>query len=451
MKKNLGYGFLFVMILAAGCFFFYIFYQETYVKFDQDAIGVYVDNDYWTTDSVAVTVTYNSASMNIKSYSFDGGKTWQESNEYIVDENQVLDIVLKSSEGKQSKPISFRVENIDKEPPKIEADETVYVAVGTTIDLDSIYTVTEGISGLKGKVQITANNLDLYTIGTYKIEIQALNRAMNSSKKTVTIEVVEANDPRLKKGNQEGIAVTGLSVSHTRISLVKGTETTVFPIVKPSNASNQSITWKSSNEKVATVDGNGKITAISAGMTTITATTVDGNKSSDIRVTVTNQSIEVTSIELDRKQTTVTSDARDIVLTAIVYPENATDQTIVWSTSAPNVATVRNGVVTVKGEGVANITATTSNGKVATFRLEVKDNYTFQDKEVLSRTGELMGYTIKVFKNGTDITRSVVVIAEPFSVRNDGGREEIPISVEQQKLIKDHIVIRTNNNYKAYR
>ena len=450
MKKNLGYGFLFVMIVAAGCFFFYIFYQESYVKFKQDSITVFLDNEYWTADPVTVTVTYNSGNLNIKSYSFDGGRTWQNDNEFVVKENQVLDIVLKSTEGKLSKPINFRIENIDNEPPKIEAEEVIYVAVGTTIDLESIYTVSGGISGLKGKVQISTNNLDLYTIGSYKIEIHALNRALNSSKKTITIEVVSADDPNLKKGKQGIIAVTGLSVSHTRISLVKGTETTVFPIVKPSNASNQSINWKSSNEKVAIVDGNGKITAISAGMATITATTVDGNKSSDIRITVTNQSVEVTGIILDRKQITVTSDAEDIVLTATISPENATDQSIIWSTSAPNVATVRNGIVTIRGEGTATISATTSNGKVATFRVEVKDNYTFQEKEVLSKTGELMGYTIKVFKNGTDITKTVVVIAEPFSVRNE-NRDEIPISTEQQKMIKDHIVIRTNNNYKAYR
>ena len=57
--------------------------------------------------------------------------------------------------------------------------------------------------------------------------------------------------------------------------------------VYPANASNQSVTWASSDEAVATVDANGNVTGVAEGSATITATTVDGGKTDTCAITVT--------------------------------------------------------------------------------------------------------------------------------------------------------------------
>ena len=65
----------------------------------------------------------------------------------------------------------------------------------------------------------------------------------------------------------------------------------------------------------------------------------------------------VTDITLDRNELALTAGGETATLTATVLPEEATDKTVTWSSSAENVATVENGVVTPLAEGTAIITA----------------------------------------------------------------------------------------------
>ena len=82
------------------------------------------------------------------------------------------------------------------------------------------------------------------------------------------------------------MAVTGVSLSKTSLSLVEGGSETLTATVSPDNASNKSVNWKSSATDIATVDGSGKVTAVKAGSATITVSTTDGGKTSSCDVTV---------------------------------------------------------------------------------------------------------------------------------------------------------------------
>lgn len=446
MKRNVFYFVLFFLITLAGGFIFYIYYQEAYVKLQTDLISISLNNEYWTAEDVEITVDYLNKDIKIKNYSFDGGKTWQEENKFVATENQVLEIMLKAENGKKSKAVFYRVENIDKESPTIEVQDVIYVAKGADFSFNNKYKVTDNTSGIRGKVQIKPSVVDTSELGAIPVQITVVDKAMNTSSKKFTIEVLNPNDPHLKEVNDDGtISVTGLSLSSTRTSLVKGTSVKVEAIVKPAKATNKKVIWKTSNESVATVDESGTITGVNSGSATITATTEDGEKSSDIRVTVTNQKIEVTKIELDRTSDTVTTSYGTITLTATVSPENATDPSVRWNSSKPNVAIVVDGVVRVRGEGTTTITATTSNGKVATYILTVVDNYTFQIKEVRMETGELMGYSVKIYQNGVDITKSVTAVTDPFTARNDKKQDEIAITTSNYGLIKDKISFQYKN------
>lgn len=453
MKKNVFYLVLFLLILLSGCFTFYIYYQETYVKLDKSLISISVDNEYWTSKDVTVTVEYKNKDIKIKSYSFDGGETWQSENSYTATENELLEIVLKTSNGKKSVVVPYRVENIDKEAPIINVPEVFYVAQGSEFTLENKYSVIDLISGIKGEVRVSPSVINTDALASYEVEIYAIDKALNSSNKKITVEILEPNDPRiLEQDNPDIISVTGLTLATTRVSLVKGTTTTIQANIKPSNATNKNLVWTSSNEMVATVDQEGTITAKKAGSATITATTEDGNKSSDVKVVVTNEKIEVTKIELDSTSSTVTTDSGSITITATVSPENATDPKLTWNSSNPNVAIVVDGVVTIRGEGTATITATTSNGKYATYALTVTDKYTFQTKEVSVDTGEVMGYTIKIYKNGVDITKDVTTISSPFTARNEKSSDEISITVSNYLQIKNTITFNyKSKKYTAYK
>ena len=82
------------------------------------------------------------------------------------------------------------------------------------------------------------------------------------------------------------VAVTGVSLNKTSTSLTVGASETLTATVAPANATNQAVTWSSNNTAVASVDQNGKVTAVAAGTATITVTTQDGNKTATCTVTV---------------------------------------------------------------------------------------------------------------------------------------------------------------------
>ena len=114
------------------------------------------------------------------------------------------------------------------------------------------------------------------TANTYSFTVTATNDYGSDSKQfTLTVDAAPA------------VSVTGISLDKTTLSLYVGENQTLTATITPSNATNKNVTWSSSAESVATVDTNGKVTAVGAGTAQITVTTEDGNKTATCTVTVT--------------------------------------------------------------------------------------------------------------------------------------------------------------------
>lgn len=86
----------------------------------------------------------------------------------------------------------------------------------------------------------------------------------------------------------DNVEVTSITLDKSEVTIKKGSSYTLTATITPNNATNKLIKWSSSNNNVATVS-NGKVTAISEGTATITATTVDGNHTATCKVTVTGE------------------------------------------------------------------------------------------------------------------------------------------------------------------
>ena len=162
------------------------------------------------------------------------------------------------------------------------------------------------------------------------------------------------------------ITPTSVALNKTTLTLDTGKTSNLKATVYPSNAANKKCTWSSSNTRVATVDGNGKVTAKQVGTATITVKTANG-KTASCNVTVqavpTSVSLNKTSLTLDV--------SKSYTLTKTVSPSNAVTS-YTWSSSNTSVATVDgNGKVTAKASGTATITVKTSNGKTATCKVTV--------------------------------------------------------------------------------
>lgn len=83
----------------------------------------------------------------------------------------------------------------------------------------------------------------------------------------------------------DDVSVTGVSLDKTVAELEVGGTLTLTPAVEPANATNQNVSWSSSDVKVATVE-NGTVTAVAAGTADITVKTADGGKEATCTITV---------------------------------------------------------------------------------------------------------------------------------------------------------------------
>ena len=181
------------------------------------------------------------------------------------------------------------------------------------------------------------------------------------------------------KVEKKQIPVTEVRLSESTVGIVEGSTYKLTATVLPENTTDsKSVSWRSSNSEVATVDANGTVTAKRAGTAVITATSTNG-KTAGCTVTVSKKEIPITEISLDKSSATLT-EGETTTLVATVLPENTTyGKSVKWSSSNVAVATVDlMGKVTAKSAGTAIITATSENGKTASCTVTVnkKDTYT---------------------------------------------------------------------------
>lgn len=107
------------------------------------------------------------------------------------------------------------------------------------------------------------------------------------------------------------VAVTGITLNKDSLSLSEGASETLIATVTPDDAANKAVTWTSSNESVATVDGNGKVTAVKKGTAVITAITEDGSftASCQVNVSCSHTYVEKVAPEYLKSPATTTSKA----------------------------------------------------------------------------------------------------------------------------------------------
>ena len=157
------------------------------------------------------------------------------------------------------------------------------------------------------------------------------------------------------------VRVAAVSLNSGTLRMEVGTTQKLVASVTPANATNKGIVWKSEDPAVATV-ANGVITAKAPGTTKIVATSADGGASTFCTVTVPPRIVNVSQIKLNYATVKMLKGS-SFKLTATVLPANATRKGIIWSTSAPEVASIDStGAITAKIAGSTVITATSTDG-----------------------------------------------------------------------------------------
>ena len=143
-----------------------------------------------------------------------------------------------------------------------------------------------------------------------------------------------------------------------------GQKINVNASVLPEKTNNKTLEYKSSNEKIAVVDGEGNVTPVGNGTCQITATTTDGsNLQAKCNVNVDIKPIKVTDIKIRQKSYTIISLNQTPSFRTTITPSNATNKEVKWTSSNENIAVVsENGIVTPVKNGTCKIIATTTDG-----------------------------------------------------------------------------------------
>jgi len=195
-----------------------------------------------------------------------------------------------------------------------------------------------------GTINISAGLLP----GPHTITLTATN-IMGTQTHTLTVTV-------------SAVPVTGVTVAPTTATIVAGDTLALTETIAPANATNQNVTWFSSDITVATVNTAGVVTATGAGSATITVTTADGGHTATAAITVTAAVVPVTGVIVSPTTASMVVGGTQ-TLTETIAPANATNQNVTWSSSDITVATVDvAGVVTATGAGLATIAVTTADG-----------------------------------------------------------------------------------------
>ena len=196
------------------------------------------------------------------------------------------------------------------------------------------------------------------------------------------------------------VEVAELTLNYSTATLMAGEALALQASIVPSYATDQTVTWTTSDNTVAIV-ARGVVTAVAPGVAVITAKA--GDKEATCVVTVEKRYVEVMGILLSQSTATMT-EGDELTLTATVLPEDADEKTITWETSNADIATVKDGVVTAIVPGTVTITAK-AGGRQATCVVTVEKRY-------IPVTDIILNYTEVELKVGEKVTLSATVLPE---------------------------------------
>ncbi len=344
-----------------------------------------------------ITANYIPEIEKIVDENYNEVKGIQETFEVLNDFVSVQDVDLEASELELSQNDTGKTLNYKIKPDNATNRDVVWESSNPNI---------VSIDPRTGKIQVKGEGSVFITIrtknGNYSDSLQL--KVLGNTSNRVPVQSITFNQSNLK------LDLNGANTQALNFSIA------------PSNATNQNISWKSQDDDIATVDDNGRVIAKSVGRTKIIAITQDGGKTAICEVQVIDShqpDIKVTDITIQANNLTLEQGQRKMIVPTIA-PVNASDKSILWTSSNPDVAEVtETGTIIAKSAGTSTITATARDGSGVTTNMtvtvtkgsnpptEIEVTSVTLDKNKLSLTkGE--AYTLKATLAPTNATNKNV-------------------------------------------
>ena len=217
------------------------------------------------------------------------------------------------------------------------------------------YTYPSGLADIREMHLDYAGNL--VCSGVSGLTVFAIPSAENNTvipaKKALTVAKVQ------------GVAVTGmeLSAEEASVELDVTLDLSGLVVFTPADATNQMVTWKSEDETVATITVEGVVTGLKLGTTKISATSMEGNYSDTLVLTVTPISVKGVKILSGEEGVMYIGTSSNYAIAYEIIPANAANKNTTWESSDPETVQVQNTALIIGlKEGSATLTVTTEDG-----------------------------------------------------------------------------------------
>ena len=234
----------------------------------------------------------------------------------------------------------------------------------TFTDIDDIYTPSVDITpsnATNTKLKWLSSDKNIATVNIISGKITPVG----NGKCKINVYATDGSGLVAQLDVKVDIKAKSVSFENSEYNITSvGQKINVNASVLPEKTNNKTLEYKSSNEKIAVVDGEGNVTPVGNGMCQITATTTDGsNLQAKCNVNVDIKPIKVTDIKIRQKSYTIISLNQTPSFRTTITPSDATNKKVKWTSSNENIAVVsENGIVTPVKNGTCKIIATTTDG-----------------------------------------------------------------------------------------
>lgn len=179
----------------------------------------------------------------------------------------------------------------EEEPPIELNNKPVITANDITLNIGDSFNPLKDVTAndeedgdITNKIEIIENTVDTTKIGEYSVVYKVVDSKGEEVTKSITVSVV-SND------QEEEIKISGISFEKKQISMYINDTLELNVKISPENATNKDLIWSSSNEKMAKVDKDGKVIALSEGTVVITVKTKDGKFTDTCSITINKKDI----------------------------------------------------------------------------------------------------------------------------------------------------------------
>mgnify|MGYP000005192298 FL=1 len=251
------------------------------------------------------------------------------------------------------------------------------------------------------------------------------------------------------------VVVESVELDKSSMTVEVGATAKLTAIVCPSNATNNTVIWSSSNSAIARVDSDGTIYGLKRGTAIVTATANDGSGKSDSCQIIVSGDVLITSISLNVGDDTTAEVNDQLQIRTTVYPANATER-IDWNSSNTSVLTVTEyGLVTAVGPGVGFIYARAHHDETiwGSCRIVVfgEQPIKIDPDDVLLYPGEsiVVDYDIEPCET-PDRRIEYYSNDEALVSTSNGGYEKIKLTARENQHFKDTAIVTARMLHRNY-